>query len=259
MEDINYITEEQAREIILEKGKQISKDKNNIRNPKAFLSHLINVGRNCDEIAKKILKRHPTLHEEINPDIVRISGYLHDFGKFNIGDPYHEIESATIILKNGEELGLVTGGNKNKRRNALVQIASCLPSDYALYEELGGDFPENPLYPNFITESLKENIEFLKTNLSLNNNSLSILELTTPNTFEKQILLYGDMTDMGSEMKVTVKDRLDELISRYSLLAKDTTIGGDPHYFSKLAGLTKQIAPRILGICGSIEQLAGFN
>jgi len=258
MENLKYLTEKQARKIILEKGKQISKDKNYIHNPHAFLNHLISVGRNCDETARAILKRHPTLNHEISPDIVRISGYFHDFGKFNIGGPYYEVEGSSIVLEKGEELGLVRG-DKNERRNTLIRIASGFISDYLIAEELGMDFPKNPLYPEFVTESLKAKVEYLKINLSLDNKPLSILELTTPDTFEKQILLYGDMTNMGKNRKVTVKDRLDELVSRYSTLAKNTNIERDAHYFSQIVRLTPQVAPKILGIYGRIEQLAGFN
>lgn len=254
MNEIRYIDEQPMRDLIIHLGEQAKAEgKQFIKNPAGFGGHLINTGKNAYRVSMKILENHPKLASKINPDAMKIAGYMHDIGKISIGDPYHEIESAWLTIMNGEELGLVEGGEHIERREVLRRAALSLPGDYTLFEEMGNNFPLTALYPSYVTEDLIGKTEKLKIDLSATGTPLTIGDLTTPNTLEKAISLYADMTDLNGSGS-SVDGRIAEIIERYSKYGAEYK---DPEgdYYRKIVELTEQIAPRLKTVTGLIDEL----
>ncbi len=255
--EIQYIDEETAKGLIKKAGdKAIGEGKKFITNPTGFSGHLINTGRNAELVAERILGKNSDLQGKVTPKIVRVAGFMHDFGKINIGDPYHEIEGAYEIIEGGKELGLVSGEGNLERE--LIRIAFCLPGDFALLEEMGKDFPDSALYSAFVTPRLKNQVEVLRRKFSPTGEPLSIATLCSPDTLEKQIALYADMTDVHGG-GISYRNRLDDIVARYTKLASEADTEASKNYWATLTGLTKQISPRIFNVCERIEKLAGIS
>lgn len=60
------------------------------------ISHCKAVGDMCYELASNILYSNPELKSDINPDICRFIGYVHDIG-YSVNPNDHEIESMNIL------------------------------------------------------------------------------------------------------------------------------------------------------------------
>ncbi len=241
-----YIPENRARELIEHEVKSNAIN-GFIKNPEGFAQHCIYTGNIAYDVSKRILQRHPSLIGRVNPEIVRIEGFMHDFSKILEGDDYHEIGTAYIILTKGDEMGLVAGESKAERAKILKEAASLVPPDYALFEELGGyNFPKGALYK--CVNKFLERISQLRTDLSKNSNPLTIAELTLPFTLNQQIATFADLTNVNGE-RVSIEKRMDEIIKRYSAPEQNLN--------PTVAKLTQVIKPRILIIGKTIESLIG--
>jgi len=233
-----YIEEENAAKLIREELEPNNR-RGFIINPDGFLEHCMATGRIAFEAANRILTKHPSLRRIINPDLLRVEGYVHDLSKIYEGDRYHEIGTAYLIFTEGDgRLGLLSGGSKAERKKVLTEMSHIVLTDAALYEELGrDDFPRGALYKDCIDRFL-DRIAFFRRRLGKNNDLLSIEELSLPFSLNQFIALYADLTNVNGE-RVCVKERTEELIQRYS----------DPkcrHYNPILAKLDKEILPRRL-------------
>ncbi|MBC8500884.1 MAG: hypothetical protein ISS25_02420 [Nanoarchaeota archaeon] len=247
MREIKLIAESDAKALIESEVKN-NRDKGYIIEGEGFSQHLIDSGRIGWDISKEIIKKHPSLKEQIDPEIIRVEGYVHDFSKIYEGSKFHEIGTAYLVLTAGDtELGLVSEGTKSERKETLKKIASLILSDHGLFEELGGlNFPEQTLYPDMI-DSFKERIEYLRTELSDTNIPLSINELALPLTLNQQIALYADLTNVNGK-RVSIEERLLDIQKRYS----DPKRGYNNPTFANVANM---IMPRALVIEGTIESL----
>ena len=85
MNTIRYISEKSAKGLIETEIKLNDKNKF-IVNPHEFSNHCIDTGRIAYEVANNILIKHPSLKDLIDPDIVRVEGYVHDFSKIYEGN-----------------------------------------------------------------------------------------------------------------------------------------------------------------------------
>jgi len=246
MSSLCYISEDMARGW-LEAEVESNKERGFIIEPGVFAQHHIDTGRIAYGVATTILQKHPSLGSHIDPDIVRVEGYLHDSSKIYEGNPYHEIGTAYLILTRGEEIGLVRGGSKSGRQRALRIMASLPPSDHSLYEQLGeGKYPDGVLYPDHIGK-FKERIESLRGKLSKTDEPLTIEEVTLPLTLMQQIALYADLTNLQGDM-VDVGPRLDEIIRRY--------IDPNGQYYDPIfVYATERLRSRALVVAGGIKTL----
>jgi len=248
MGNIKYIAEAGMRSLI--KGEvETHESLKHIKSPSGFANHLIQTGEIAHQTASTILRNHPTLSRELDPEVTKLAGWMHDFSKPREGGEYHEVGSAHMALIEGDgRLELITGGAKGERTEKLIRIAKCLPSDSALYEELGGNgFPDKALYPKVLPKFL-ERIEELRRKLSPDGRVFSMEEFALPFSLEQQVLIYADMVNNGEEGRVSVEERLRELKERY----------GDPgsgYYNPILAGLIDITTPRILVVGRTIENL----
>lgn len=247
MKTIKYITEKNIRNLIETEVKS-HKDKGFIIDPEGFSKHCIDTGRISNDIAKNILKKHPTLKKIINPDIIRVESYMHDFSKINEGNKYHEVGTSYLILTQGDtNLGLITGGSKSDRKKILTEMASLVPPDYALYETLGKDnFPDDALYKDVI-ERFIERINLLRKELSGTDEPLSMEEFALPFTLNQQIASYADLTNVNGKI-VPIQERLSEIEQRYGNPAGACY---DPTYVR----VTREIRPRMLVLAKTIEEL----
>jgi len=245
-ETLEFITEEAAR-IMLTSENNEHVDKGYIISPDGFQNHLIDTGNISYDVALKILDNHPDLADQIYPDIVRVAGYMHDFAKMREGDKYHEIGSSYIVLTEGERLGLVSGESREIVRKALKEIASITPTDYAIFEELGGDnFPEGVKYPEHIG-NFDERLSTVRKELSKTDTPLTIGEFALPSSLHQKIALYSDLTNVEGDI-VAVENRLADVIERYS----NPTSG----YFNPVvADLTNVIRPRLLSVVSEVKDL----
>lgn len=244
--EVIYMPEEEAKKLI--KSTVVENlDKAHIKSPEEFSEHCIQTGRICFEIANRILQKHLSLSPYINPDLIRVEGYMHDFSKIFEGGEYHEIGTSHLILTEGEELGLVLGGTSLERKQILKEMASLVPPDYALYEALGGrDYFNAAVYPDKIGKFI-ERIRQLRRDFSKTKYSISIEELALPFTLSQQIALYADLTNVNGQI-VSVREKLDEIEQRYG--------DSEGNFFDpKYAEMTRIIRPRILVVGKTIENL----
>jgi hypothetical protein len=242
---LSFITENSARQLLDENvARHVSKGF--IQPNKGFTQHCIDTGRIAYEVANKIRAKHPSLASCLNPDELRVEGYMHDFSKPAEGVEFHEIGAAHQILRQGaRELGLVTGGTESQRVVALRGIASLVPPDFALFESLGGrDYPNNSAFPNKI-EAFRERVEELRREL-VPGKVLTVEELALPLTLAQQVALYADLTNLNGKA-VSVESRITELEQRYATLGR----GYNPVY----AELARKIRPRILTVSSFIDGL----
>ena len=85
MSKIKYISREAIKDLIVSEV-QSNKSKGNILSSKGFAQHLIDTGDIGHQVATKILEKHPTLKGQVNPEIVRLAGWIHDFSKIYEGN-----------------------------------------------------------------------------------------------------------------------------------------------------------------------------
>jgi len=247
MANIIYMNEQNVRDLI-ESEVQTNLDRGYIKSSEGFARHLVDTGNIAYEVALGIQANNPRLSGQINPEILRLAGWMHDFSKVSEGNEYHDVGTPYLILTEGDgRLELVKGGSQAERKGILKKMASLIPPDFALYEELGGaDFPKRVAYPERIAE-FKERIDFLRRKLSKDENVLTMEEFALPLTLNQQIALYADMVNVNGE-RVNARDRLEEIKVRY----------GDSqgaYYNPKMVELTERITPRILVVCSTIESL----
>lgn len=256
MNEIRYIDEGEMKNLI---GNLIDETKdrgvNHITGGEGFINHLIGVGYNAENVTRAIIENCPNLKRNLNPKRARTEGFWHDGGKITIGDPYHEVETAWLVLNNGEEYGFVRDGIATERKDELKKMASSIVGEFAVGMELGHDFPKNPMYPFYVNEDLIEKVDFLRKELSDIDVPLNIRKLTCSDTLEKQILLYADMTNNNSG-NVSAEKRLDELAERYKKLGKEKE-GSEGDYYEKLSGIATKKKQTILSMAGVIEELVG--
>jgi len=208
-----YITERRARELVESEVKV--NDKGFIRNAEGFANHCISTGSIAENTAKELLRYSIMFKEQIDPDIARIAGYMHDLGKIYEGDIFHEIPTAEKILNEGENFGLVTG-SRTERSEALKKIACLIPPDGILYEQLGGEgFPHQSPYRPEIVGKFIDRISDLRKRLSSTKKPLSMREFALPLNWMKKIAIFSDFANLSGE-KVSIEDRIDECIERYS-------------------------------------------
>src|SRR3989338_1926810 len=121
MTTLDFITETEARKLI-ESEVEENRGKGFIITSGGFVQHLIDTGRIGYETANTILLKHPSLRGQVNPDLIRASGYMHDFSKIHEGSRYHEVGAAYLILTQGDtNLGLVRGGTESERKKVLKE------------------------------------------------------------------------------------------------------------------------------------------
>ena len=247
MRKINFISEEGAKDLILSETKA-NLDKGFIYDSEGFAKHCLDTARIGYKVAQKIIKKHPTLQTLINPELIRVQGYMHDFSKIYEGQKYHEIGTTSLVLQEGDtNLKLINGGSKSERKLLLQEMASLIPPDYALFEELGGNnFPDGALYKDLIEKFLPR-IEHLRENLSPSKKILSMEEFAIPKSLNQQIALYADLTNINGR-RVSVQKRMTELQKRYRDAEK-------PFYNPIYAEVTDIIRPRIIVIANTIENL----
>jgi len=272
MKNLHYITSESFEDVIeAEVARVESEGKLFIYNSGGFSKHLINTGINAESISEIILRNHPTLRNSLSPGIMRATGFMHDFSKYDVGDPYHEIEGAYVILTRGEEMELVAGGCKSERREALKRMAMCLPSDGIVYEQLGGrGFPENVPYKNIFTPEMKEKLDFIRRELSSNKTPLTMGELTSPRGLESKVIIYADFTNSGDEEEISFIDRLEEVYTRhnrlseemdeeevkkYHVLSNKITVEEMKKFLSDIPKFLQQTSTNLHGVMGSVSEL----
>lgn len=232
---LKYISEEKAIKLI---KKMCSLEKSRIKKYDSFLQHLIDTGNIAFKLANKIIEKYPNLG--INPEIVKVAGYMHDFSKIFEQPRYHEIGTAYIILTKGEEYGLVFGGTKEERKEALKEVARTILTDFSLYEELGGEkFPDVFYKEDF--KKFSERWDYLRKELG-DGKKLSIEELTLPNNLNQKILSYADLTNRDGKI-VSTEWRFKDILRRYK--TQD----------SKMYKVTTIAKMRVLDNCGKIEKL----
>lgn len=245
MSKIIYIPENRAREMI-EVEVKANLGKAHIKDPEGFAQHLIDTGNIGHKVSLQILENHPYLRGNIDPEAVRLAGWMHDFSKIYEGGEYHEVGTAHLILTQGStNLGLLSG-DKSETERILKEISSLIPPDYALYEELGGvDYPKGALYPTI--DAFVERVENLRRQLTKTSTPLSTEELALPYTLNQGIYLYADLTNVNGEV-VSPKERMDEVVQRYGNPS-------GPYYNPVVAQLTEIIRPRIMSVAKTIETL----
>ena len=246
MSKIIYIPENRVRELI-EAEVKANLGKGHIKDPAGFAQHLIDTGNIGHKIALQILENHPYLRGIIDPEAVRLAGWMHDFSKIFEGGEYHEVGTAHLILTQGAtNLELLSGKDKSEIKRILKGITSLIPPDYALYEELGGSgYPKDALYSSI--DAFVDRVETLRRKLTKTSIPLSIEELALPSTLNQGIYLYADLTNVNGKM-VSVKERMDEIVQRY----------GNPsgHYYNPgVVEVTERIRPRIMSVANTIETL----
>lgn len=147
-------------------------------------------------------------------------------------------------------MGFGFRGTSEERREKLIRIASCLPGDAALPEELGDNFPKTAAYPEHTTPEIIEKYNFLLKELSTDRIMFSVAD-----TLEKQISCYADFKNIQGK-EITVKQRLEDIYSRFLSVAEDPkTPDKEAKMILHRRELIKRASPRILAICGTIEQL----
>lgn len=265
MIELEYINEKQFKEVINRESERVLKQgKRYIMSPNGFATHLIGTGQKAEKIAKLILKNHPSLRKLINPEIVKVAGFMHDFGRFNVGDPFHEIDGAYTILAHGEKLKLVKGGSNKERLNALKQMALCLPSDGLVFEQLG-----NPLEQIFYTQDIASKLSYLQKELFYGENSLSLEEITSPKTIEQRIVIYSDyknlegedmslgkrMREVCARYKETSRNVTQEDVENYDLIAPGVSLKDLQNHYKNVSLLVQQTMPHIITSVDSIDEL----
>ncbi|MFH1770105.1 MAG: hypothetical protein ABH828_00960 [archaeon] len=247
MTKINFMTEEAAKDLIVSEIKS-NKEKGYIHGAETFTNHLIDTGRIGYNITNVILEKHPSLKDQINPDIIRVQGYVHDLTKIHEGTKYHEVGTAHLILTQGDtNLGLINGGTKAERRKVLREMASIIPPDLVLYEELGGnEYPDKVVYHNII-DNFEDRIEILRRDLSTTGKPLTMEEFALPLSLNQQIALYADLTNVNGE-QVPIVERLNDLQARY----RDENIPYNNPLFADIIEIAK---PRLLVVANTIENL----
>jgi len=238
--------------------------------------HLISTGKNNYQVAQVILERNPTLGQHhISPEVLRIAGYMHDFGKMGYGvkelgldyaEDWHSLTSALAVLEQGDEWGIVRGGFLLQRYQFLQQVARCIPSDLTTLEEGGPNFPETAKYkitPKFVSE-----VDFLNLKLSAPIDSLtpptgplSFQQLTTPKTLEQKIAVWGDLVNLEGE-QISVEDRFAEIVKRRGEYAEKAKVAGkqaETKYHTEHAKIiaSPEFRARIFPVIEFIDQLAG--
>ncbi len=255
METVVFITEPEARTLITREyqdAKKVGQD--NVKNLNGFVGHLISTGSIAEHTARAILKRHPSLGKVINPDLMRVTGFMHDIGKIWVGSAYHEITGAHYVLTQGEAVGLVQASDTQLIKELLLRMSSCiLSSEYVGRITIGDNFPNNSPYPKYITKDIIKKVATLQKELSQKQRFGQFRELAIPNSLEKLILIYADFSNLeGRELKV--QERIDELVERYKKLGKRED--EEAAYYRVNAKLYGQERAGIIALCGIVEQLA---
>jgi hypothetical protein len=245
---IKYIGQEAAGKLV-ESTADRHKEKNFIINGTGFANHLRDTGNIGYATAAVILEKHPELAGEVDADHQRVAGCFHDYTKIIEGSALHEIGTAYFILTEGEKHGLVSGGTYKERQTALRSIASLIPPDYALFEELGGsNYPTgSPHSPEKLAQ-FEKRLSWLRQELSTTDQPLSIEEFALPLTLAQQIALYADLTNVRGEV-VSMAARLDDIVERYQ---PGTRFHEQNPIF---ADVTEQLKPRALKIEETIKGL----
>ncbi len=253
MANLTYITEEGMREVIqTEAARAKAEGKSYIENSTGFGNHLTGTKKKARDIGETVLSKNPGLGYCLDLNVVEAAGGVHDIGKFQCTDAYHEIEGAYMVMTRGEEWGLVRGGTQAERRQALIRIASCLPGDAALVEELGDDFPRTAAYPEFATEQIVREYEFLLKELGLSKTAFP-----QPFTLEAKIACFADFTDATGDT-TAVRERIQGLYDTYPQRAQEARQQGDSKKANMILHrieLIKIAEPRILESCRVVEQL----
>jgi len=244
---ITFITETDARDLI-ESEVESNSWRGIIQNPTGFSNHCIGTARIGYATALKIIDNHPSLARIINPEIIRVQGYMHDFSKIYEGNTYHEVGTAYLVLTQGDtKLKLVSGTSEQEKTYALKEMASLILPDYALFEGLGGNnFPDGALWPKDLAK-FRDRIGALRVALSNTEFPLSIEELAVPSTINQLIAQYADLTNIEG-VKVSVQERLTELQERYRN-------PGSGCFNPSYAEITDIIRPRLIVGAETIEQL----
>lgn len=248
MSKLHFVTEEVFRDLI---NSEISanRDRGHITgDPNTFVEHCVDTGNVAYEITKKILEKHPELLQFIHPEILRVYGYMHDFGKIYEGYKYHEVVTAHLIWTQGNKnLALVVGGSSTEHREVLREIASIAPPDFALYESLGAEnFPDDAVYKDRI-DGVVDRVNADRRDWSRTSVPLTMQQYALPFTLHQCIGFYADFTNVHGK-KVTVPERINELLIRKSDVAKKDF---DPDF----TYLMKKAQPRLIGMAKYVESL----
>jgi hypothetical protein len=212
-----------------------------LKSTKGFKQHLLDTGRISHESALDILEQHPSLAPQINPEILRVTGYFHDISKAWEKDPFHELDSARYILANGSKL-IVRGGTTMEQKDALTAMAMIMPPDFILHEQLGGaDFPDESAspHPAHIGQAQADLIYLTRQFASLLKRSVDFQEVVFPYRLDQRISLYADLTNVMGK-RLTVEKRVEDIIARWP---------------AEVTPLIKAAKPRLYVAAHSVQEL----
>lgn len=258
------------RVIVQEIERAFQLGRENIFDQTEFIEHSITVGNRSYEVANLILSKRKELSNQIEPEVVRVAGYFHDFAKIggNInnldqkgGGAWHDLEGAHMVLTRNDEIGLVKEGIEHERKNKLIQIALSISSDYALSAEMGRDFPQTAAYK--VPAGLVDRFEFLKRELSENEIPITWEKLVFADTIMRKIVQYSDLVNIGGGER-ELDERLDEIKERYARWADDLEEKGNyekANYYRHQIGIGEslQYRARLKSTIKEIESLMMFN
>jgi len=235
-----------------------------IRGSEGFINHGIDVGAKVYDSSSKAIQKYHSLEAKLIPDALRVYGNMHDFGKIEFGDPFHEIHAAYLILTRGDkdELGLVAEGSQSERKEILKYIASLFAPDYAIYEELGGrqkeEFPDgflqrHYLKPDYLPKGdpgVVEKVNYLRRELSPDKTPLTLEQFALPdlcpNPLAAKFAMHADLTD-----SLTFEERIIDIKERFWAM-KEKQFGD---YFALISRLTDAVEPRLRKAMGEVERL----
>lgn len=214
--------------------------------------HFIPVAKRAEYLARKM---------GLDPKLVAAAGAVHDWGKIWQPEPGHEVTGAFYVLLRGEELGIVKGGTKAERGEALRVIA-CMLARHGppYYEVIPGNMHlhseaivQNGIIINdgkYAFARLEPQVEFLRRKLFKDGKVHSLEETLLVQTDEDRALVLGDLVpeiDMERGILIGMYDRFYKLDEPRGIIPRYTD-PQNPAYSPIGARVAEIVAPIFMGI-----------
>lgn len=278
-ESFSLVSDEEYKELI---WKLIAENDKHIKSPH-FVNHLFQVRTKALDISDEIIKKNPTLKRYISKPAVECSSLIHDLWKIFSGHHFHEIITAhwfynewwyKKIIKNAESIESWSDETKKEELEVFkAEVVRILLTDLCIYESMWWQWDtkskssyryESPYRGIWLDEENGINIDESKKSLDMAIEMFSkfrkiiypnvkewILKLSTlPTTFNQIIVLYADMSDNWWKSNMTIKERWDDIVTRYSDKNGDYY---DPLVVHMMKN--KQFKERMFSLCRIVQDL----
>lgn len=200
----------------------IEENKDSLQDENAYLQHLIFSYDVAYGVVSSIHSKYPLLKERINLDEVALAAGIHDVGRqLRRNQLFHELRGAEYVEKKGLEKGV------SDSLSDVYRIAQMIRPHFVVSEQFSDE------------ENAQERAEF------------EYLDpiLLVPRTWHEKIIVYSDLSNANGK-KVFFKDRIEEIINRYS--------NNDSYKNSNLSMLNslKKGYSRIINTCEKVQKLS---